>query len=196
MSYQKQTFINNSTILTAQMLNHIEDGIVDLEQSISNVAQLNTDSKIKSENLPTNVLTTNNLQSTLEEFKLNTMFTGPQGEVGPAGPQGPKGDTGSQGPKGDAGAPGAIGPQGPKGDTGLQGVPGATGPTGPRGLTGATGPQGPKGDTGATGPQGPRGEAGETPILGIHYWTTEHKNFIINEVLENLQVYNGNEVSY
>lgn len=35
MGYTKQTFIDNKTVLTASHLNHIEDGIVNLENSIS-----------------------------------------------------------------------------------------------------------------------------------------------------------------
>lgn len=35
MAYQKQTFINDETVLTAEMLNHIEQGIVDNETEIA-----------------------------------------------------------------------------------------------------------------------------------------------------------------
>ena len=33
--YQRQTFVNNSTTLTAEHLNHIEDGIIALEEALA-----------------------------------------------------------------------------------------------------------------------------------------------------------------
>lgn len=38
MAYERQTFIDNKTILTAEMLDHIEDGIVANEEAIGNIA--------------------------------------------------------------------------------------------------------------------------------------------------------------
>jgi hypothetical protein len=36
MSYEKQSFENDKTVLTAEHLNHIEEGIVNIEQQIEN----------------------------------------------------------------------------------------------------------------------------------------------------------------
>ena len=52
MAYQKQTFIDNVTVLNASMLNHIEEGIYNVEQNTLNKAELNSEGVIKSEHLP------------------------------------------------------------------------------------------------------------------------------------------------
>lgn len=39
MSYTKQTFVNNQTVLTAEMMNHIEAGIVENENKISQLSE-------------------------------------------------------------------------------------------------------------------------------------------------------------
>ena len=38
MAYQKQTFINDETVLTAENLDHIEQGIVNIEEDIANAS--------------------------------------------------------------------------------------------------------------------------------------------------------------
>ena len=39
MSYTKQKFVNNQTVLTAAMMNHIEDGIVENEAKIGQLSE-------------------------------------------------------------------------------------------------------------------------------------------------------------
>lgn len=36
MAYEKQSFEDNKTVLTAEHLNHIEEGIVDIENKLKN----------------------------------------------------------------------------------------------------------------------------------------------------------------
>lgn len=86
MAYQRQTFKDNETILTASMLNHIEDGIYNVEQNILNKAELNSDGVIKSEHLPLSLLTQENLPATinaaLAQAKASGEFKGDPGEPG------------------------------------------------------------------------------------------------------------------
>lgn len=125
---------------------------------------------------------------------------GPQGPQGLQGPQGPQGPAGADGAKGDAftyedfTAEQLAALKGPKGDTGNTGPQGPQGEKGDTGSQGPQGIQGPKGDTGATGIQGPKGDtgaAGHTPVKGTDYWTTSDKQYIVNEVLAALPVYEG-----
>ena len=37
MAYNRQTFVDEETVLTANHLKHIEDGILDLEESLGDV---------------------------------------------------------------------------------------------------------------------------------------------------------------
>ena len=110
MSYEKQNFVSGQ-ILTAEMLNHMEEGIA-------------AATGVKGEKGDTGPAGPK----------------GDKGDTGPAGPKGDKGDTDPQGPKGDKGDPGAQGPKGDKGDTGPQGPKGEQGdPGGPKGDKGDPG---------------------------------------------------------
>jgi hypothetical protein len=86
MAYQKQTFIDNVTVLNASMLNHIEEGIYNVEQNTLNKAELNSEGVIKSEHLPSNLLTQENLPATinaaLAQAKASGEFKGDPGESG------------------------------------------------------------------------------------------------------------------
>ena len=94
MAYSKQTFTDNVTVLTAAMMNHIEDGIVSVETAQGNFALRKGSTHIE---YTTNGSSWNQLVA-LADLK---------------GAKGAKGDTGSAGAKGDQG------PQGPKGADGV-----------------------------------------------------------------------------
>ena len=83
MAYQRQEFYDNQTILTAAMLNHIEQGIIDNEGNIQNCVKLNNEGVIKSEQLPTNLLTTevltSSIDSALMQAKNSGQFNGKDG---------------------------------------------------------------------------------------------------------------------
>lgn len=51
MAYIKQGFVNNETVLTAEMLNHIEDGIVNLENKQINLKTINGQSLLGDGNI-------------------------------------------------------------------------------------------------------------------------------------------------
>lgn len=89
MAYQKQTFIDNVTVLNASMLNHIEEGIYNVEQNISNKAELNSEGVIKSEHLPSSLLTQENLSTAI-----NTALAQAKASGEFKGDPGGKGDTG------------------------------------------------------------------------------------------------------
>ena len=86
MAYQKQTFIDNVTVLNASMLNHIEEGIYNVEQNTLNKAELNSEGVIKSEHLPSSLLTKENLSESinaaLEQAKESGEFKGDPGDKG------------------------------------------------------------------------------------------------------------------
>ena len=90
MSYEKQNFVDNQ-ILTADNLNHIEDGIENLEQNKADKTYVDEE---------------------IDKIELLQGPKGDQGEQGPEGPQGPKGDQGEQGPEGPAGVDGKDGVDG------------------------------------------------------------------------------------
>ena len=87
MSYEKQNFVDNQ-ILTADNLNHIEDGIEKLEQNKADKTYVD------------------------EEIDKIELLQGPKGDQGEKGEQGPKGDQGEMGPEGPAGADGKDGVDG------------------------------------------------------------------------------------
>ena len=133
MAYEGHNW-QNDEVITANLLNAMEDGIE--KGNSDGIASVTV--------------------NTLDAGESATASVG--GGVLTLGiPKGEKGDTGAagaQGPAGPAGATGPAGPKGEKGDTGSQGPAGATGPTGPKGEKGDTGSQGPAGATGAAGPAG------------------------------------------
>ena len=90
MSYEKQNFVDDQ-ILTADHLNHIEDGIENLEQNKADKTYVDEE---------------------IDKIELLQGPKGDQGEMGPEGPQGPKGDQGEQGPEGPAGVDGKDGVDG------------------------------------------------------------------------------------
>lgn len=110
MAYTKQNWIDGETVITAERLMHIEEGI---ENEQAGPKGDKGDAGPVGPQGPKG-------------------DKGEAGETGPQGPKGDKGDTGDVGPKGDVGpqgVPGETGPQGPKGDKGDKGDPG-------EGLTG------------------------------------------------------------
>lgn len=146
MTYQVQNF-RDGEVLTAEQLNHMEEGIRDLAEGSGDSLRIGT------------VTGGTTASATIENGRLNLVL--PKGAPGAAGAQGPKGDKGETGP---AGPQGAVGKTGPAGPAGADGAPGAKGD---KGDPGDTGPQGPKGSKGDTGPQGDPGKAGATPVLTI-----------------------------
>jgi hypothetical protein len=132
MTYLKQSWTNSITDVDKAHMDHIEDGLVALDQSLATI-QLTPGPPGPQGS------------------------TGPQGPQGVKGDAGATGSAGAAGPQGPAGAAGAQGPQGTAGDVGAQGPQGAAGAQGPQGAAGAQGPQGAAGAAGAQGAQGPAG---------------------------------------
>lgn len=136
MAYEGHDW-QNDEVITANLLNAMEDGI----------EKGNSDS--------------------ITSVTVNTLNAGESATASIGGgvltlgiPKGEKGDTGAAGAQGPAGPAGPVGPKGDKGDTGLQG------PAGPKGAAGATGAVGPQGPVGPAGPKGDAGAAG-TAGLGV-----------------------------
>lgn len=149
MTYQVQNF-RDGEVLTAEQLNHMEEGIRDLAEESGDSLRIGT------------VTGGTTASATIENGRLNLVL--PKGDPGAAGAQGPKGDKGDTGETGPAGPQGAVGETGPAGPAGTDGAPGAKGD---KGDPGETGLQGPKGDKGDAGPQGDPGKPGVTPALTI-----------------------------
>lgn len=93
-----------------------------------------------------------------------------------------KGEKGDKGEQGIQGIPGTPGEKGEKGDPGEPGAKGEQGEQGPAGADGAVGPQ---------GSQGEQGPPGKTPVKGVDYFTESDKQEIIEAVIAELPVYNG-----
>ena len=136
MAYEGHNW-QNDEVITANLLNAMEDGI----------EKGNSDG--------------------ITSVTVNTLNAGESATASVSGgvltlgiPKGDKGDTGAAGPAGPAG------PKGEQGDTGAAGPAGAAGPKGDKGDPGAQGPAGPKGEQGDTGQQGPAGAAGATGAAG------------------------------
>lgn len=149
MTYQVQNF-RDGEVLTAEQLNHMEEGIRDLAEESGDGLRIGT------------VTGGTTASATIENGRLNLVL--PKGDPGAAGAQGLKGDKGDTGETGPAGPQGAVGKTGPAGPAGADGAPGDKGD---KGDPGDTGPQGPKGVKGDTGPQGDPGKPGATPVLTI-----------------------------
>lgn len=96
MAYSKQTFTDNVTVLTAAMMNHIEDGIVSVETAQGNFALRKGATHIE--------YTTNG--SSWNQLVALADIKGEKGDTGAAGADGAKGDKGD---KGDTGAAGKDG---------------------------------------------------------------------------------------
>lgn len=96
MAYSKQTFTDNVTVLTAAMMNHIEDGIVSVETAQGNFALRKGATHIE--------YTTNG--SNWNQLVALADIKGEKGDIGAAGADGAKGDKGD---KGDTGAAGKDG---------------------------------------------------------------------------------------
>ena len=125
MNYVKQNF-KSGQVLKADHLNHMEAGIVKLEQDISKLPGGETAS------LTIGTVTSGETASaSIENGKLNLVL--PRGAQGQQGERGLQGETGPQGPTGATGATGAAGPAGANGKDGAAGAKGDKGDTGPAG---------------------------------------------------------------
>ena len=105
MAYSKQTFTDNVTVLTAAMMNHIEDGIVSVETAQGKFALRKGTTHIE--------YTTDG--SSWKQLVALADIKGAKGDTGAAGAdgaQGAKGDKGEKGDKGDKGDAGAAGRDG------------------------------------------------------------------------------------
>lgn len=160
MAYEGHDW-QNDEVITANLLNAMEDGIE--KGNSDGITSVTVNTLNAGESATASVSGGVLTLGIPKGDKGETGAAGAQGPAGPAGPVGPKGDkgdpgtAGAAGPKGDKGDPGAQGPAGPKGekgDTGLQGPAGAPGAAGLQGPQGPIGPAGPKGDTGAAGTAG------------------------------------------
>lgn len=112
MAYEGHDW-QNDEVITADLLNAMEDGI----------EKGNSDG--------------------ITSVTVNTLNAGESATASVSGgvltlgvPKGDKGDTGAAGAQGPAGPAGPAGPKGDKGDTGLQGPAGATGAAGAAGAAG------------------------------------------------------------
>jgi hypothetical protein len=138
MTYLRQSWTNGVTDVDEAHMDHIEDGLVALDQGLA----------------------------TIQLTPGPAGPQGPTGAQGPKGDTGAQGAAGAQGTAGAAGAAGPQGPQGVQGVKGDPGVQGATGPAGANGSQGPQGPQGPAGADGAPGAAGAAGAAGATGPAG------------------------------
>ena len=89
MAYEKQTFVDNETVLSAEHLNHIEEGIIQNEKDIEKKADLDEEGKLKEEQLPENALTdetlTEAINTALTQAKESGEFNGADGKDGKDG---------------------------------------------------------------------------------------------------------------
>lgn len=169
MTYQVQNF-RDGEVLTAEQLNHMEEGIRDLAEESGDSLRIGT------------VTGGTTASATIENGRLNLVL--PKGDPGAAGAQGPKGDKGDTGPQGDPGKTGTtpvltIGAvmTGSNASASISGTAenpklNLILPRGETGPKGDTGPQGDKGDTGPKGADGAQGQTGATPNLTIGTVTT------------------------
>lgn len=169
MAYTKQTWTDFEQIITAEKLNHIEDGIYNAS------AQYYTPSVSQPAGNKTMVVAFNPSSTDMPSVQSVsvTLPAGPQGEKGDTGEQGLQGETGTAGANGttfipavsedgliswtnDGGLenPDSVNIKGSKGDTGPQGPKGDTGERGPQGIQGEVGPQGQQGAPGTAGADG------------------------------------------
>lgn len=152
-AYDKTVWVDNTTLISANLLNKIEDKLADIDLNLENIQLIPGPQGPAGKD-------------------------GKDGAQGPQGIQGLKGDTGERGPQGPMGLTGATGPKGDRGEVGPQGEQGLQGPAG---KDGAKGDKGDKGDAfvfsdftpeqleslrGPEGPQGPQGNRGEQGIAG------------------------------
>lgn len=135
MAYDKQAWVDDDgsgetgTPVTADRMNHIEDGIANVEATPGPQGDPGPPG---ADGAP-----------------------GPEGPEGPAGADGPPGADGAPGAPGDPGPPGADGEDGAPGPPGADGAPGPAGADGAPGPEGPVGPEGPQGEPGlSTGPAG------------------------------------------
>lgn len=87
MAYSKQTFTDNVTVLTAAMMNHIEDGIVSVETAQGNLALRKGSTHIE--------YTTDG--SSWKQLVALADIKGAKGDTGEQGERGPQGPAGAQG---------------------------------------------------------------------------------------------------
>lgn len=102
MSYVKQNF-KSGQVLKADHLNHMEDGIAELEQQIKDLP-----SGDAAELTIGTVTGGETASASIEDGKLNLVL--PRGAQGPAGASGANGKDGAAGAKGDKGDTGPAGP--------------------------------------------------------------------------------------
>lgn len=87
MAYSKQTFTDNVTVLTAAMMNHIEDGIVSVETAQGKLALRKGSTHIE--------YTTDG--SSWKQLVALDDIKGAKGDAGEQGERGPQGPAGAQG---------------------------------------------------------------------------------------------------
>ena len=205
IKYEKTTWVDGETVLKAEHMKKIEQGIVDLCSEIDNITLEATDLS----NYYTKTQTDNKISEEIAKAQL-----GGGGEVdlsayatktyvdneiskielkeGPQGPQGERGLQGEQGIQGPQGAEGPRGPEGPQGQKGeafryedftpeqLEALKGPKGDKGEQGLKGEKGDVGPQGEKGDIGPQG------ETPSIAHLETNISNKISEVDELIHQL----------
>ena len=169
MAFEKCMFYDGETVITAKIMNDMQDALCDQEKTLGvhtktitehadaiRTLQQNAPSGGEGEGEGTGENGATFIPSLDEAGNLS--WTNDKGLINPP-------PVNIMGPQGE---PGSVGPIGP------------TGPQGPRGFTGETGSVGP------VGPQGPRGYEGYTPEKYVDYFTDEDKDELIYMLLYKL----------
>ena len=188
MAYKKQNF-EDGQLLTAEELNHIEDGIVENEKNASKALRYDYQnlSETQKSQARTNIgaVGQGDLEDAtnvaLEKAKASGAFDGADGENGKT-PYIHNGywfiDEVNTGVK----AQGIDGYTPRKGTDYFDGKDGAQGEKGDKGD---------KGDNGAQGQQGEKGADGYTPVKGTDYFTEADISEMVQAVISALPKYNG-----
>lgn len=203
MAYKKQNF-EDGQILTAEQLNHIEDGIIENEKNASKALRYDYQNLSTTQQSQARVnigaIGQGDLEDAtnvaLEKAKASGEFDGADGKDGVDGKDGKDGENGKT-PYihngywfiGEVNT--GVKAQGIDGYTPRKGVDYFDGKDGKDGAQGEKGDKGDKGDTGAQGQQGEKGADGYTPVKYKDYFTEADKAEMVQAVITALPKYNG-----
>lgn len=191
MSYKKQNF-EDGQILTAEQLNHIEDGIIENEKNASKALRYDYQNLSTTQQSQARVnigaIGQGDLEDAtnvaLEKAKASGEFNGADGENG-------KTPYIHNGYWFIDGVNTGVKAQGIDGYTPRKGTDYFDGKDGKDGAQGKKGDKGDKGDTGAQGQQGEKGADGYTPVKYKDYFTEADISEMVQAVISALPKYNG-----